>query len=295
MCDIMNLFASIIDGIQPYIGIINVIIIIVIASLIFTVILKLIKRHLLKKVRRKKQVSNVVLFLDLLKYLFIFFLIIIVFSAYYNKWGELGFIAGLLTVALGWALQKPISGVVAWLIIITRRPFFIGDRIIISGIKGDISDITLTHIFLDEVGGTILGEEKSRRTIMVPTSIIFEEEVVNYTHNDNYILDEITTAITYESNLKKAETLVIKAVEKIMKPLWEKFPKKIIKEPHIRLKFKDSGIDVTVRYNTSADKRNEISTNITREIFQQISNTGDVEIAYPHTEVVFREKKLQKK
>jgi small-conductance mechanosensitive channel len=143
--------------------------------------------------------------------------------------GELGFIAGLLTVALGWALQKPISGVVAWLIIVTRRPFFIGDRIIISGIKGDISNITLTHILLDEIGGTIIGEEKSRRTIMVPNSIIFEQEVINYTHTDNYILDEITTAITYESDLKKAESIILNSVEKIMKPKWEKFPKRLEK------------------------------------------------------------------
>jgi small-conductance mechanosensitive channel len=282
--------SNILSLFDPYVDVIRLFIIVLISFIVFILILKLIKRRLLKNIRRKKQKSNVILFLDLLKYIFVFFLIIIIFSAYYNKWGELGFIAGLLTVALGWALQKPISGIVAWLIIVTRRPFFIGDRIIISGIKGDISNLTLTHIYLDEVGGTILGEEKSRRTIMVPNSIIFEEEVVNYTHADNYILDEVTTAITYESKLEKAEKIILKSVEKIMKPLWEKFPKRIEKKPHTRLKFKDSGIDVTVRYNSIAKERNKISTNITREIFNSIRKNKDVEIAYPHTEVVFREK-----
>jgi small-conductance mechanosensitive channel len=286
----MDFLTSIIESIEPYLGIINLIVILIISSIIFTILLRLIKKQLLKKIKRKKQVSNIVVFLDLLKFVFILFLIIIVFSAYYDKWGELGFIAGLLTVALGWSLQKPISSVVAWLIIITRRPFFIGDRIIISGIKGDISNITLTHIILDEVGGTILGEEKSRRTIMVPTSIIFEEEVINYTHGDNYILDEVTTAITYESNLEKAEKLITKSVEKIMKPLWEKFPKRIKRDVHTRLKFKDSGIDVTVRYNSVANKRNEISTDITREIFNKIRSSDNVEIAYPHTEIIIKEK-----
>jgi small-conductance mechanosensitive channel len=283
LSDILSIF-------DPYIDVIRLFIIVLVSFIVFLVILKLIKRRLLKNIKRKKQKSNVILFLDLLKYIFALFLIIIIFSAYYNKWGELGFIAGLLTVALGWALQKPISGVVAWLIIVTRRPFFIGDRIIISGIKGDISNLTLTHIYLDEIGGTIQGEEKSRRTIMVPNSIIFEEEVVNYTHKDNYILDEVTTAITYESDLEKAEKLILSSVEKIMKPLWGSFPKRIEKNPHTRLKFKDSGIDVTVRYNSIAKERNKISTNITREIFNSIRKNKDVEIAYPHTEVVFREK-----
>ena len=38
---------------------------------------------------------------------------------------------------------------------------------------------------------------------------------------------------------------MINSVKKIMKPLWDEFPKRISKEPHNRLVFKDSGIDVT--------------------------------------------------
>jgi small-conductance mechanosensitive channel len=291
----MNIFENMLKSIEPYMDIINIIILIIVAFVVFNIILRIIKRSLLKRVRRKKQISNVIVFLDLLKFLFIIFLIIIAFSVYYGNLGEIGFIAGLLTVAIGWALQKPISGVVAWLIIISRRPFKIGDRIIISNVIGEITNISMTHIFLNEVGGTILGEEKSGRTVMIPTSIIFEEQVVNYTEKNDYILDEVNTTITYESDLEKAEIIILKSVEKIMKPLWEKFPKRIEQKPHTRLKFKDSGIDVTVRYNSIADARNKISTDITREIFKRIRETDNVEIAYPHTEVVFREKNISKK
>ena len=42
--------------------------------------------------------------------------------------------------------------------------------------------------------------------------------------------------------------------------------KKLDKDPHIRLKFRDSGIDITVRYKSLARKRNQITTDITREI-----------------------------
>jgi len=284
-------FPEIFQFLEPYKNIFYYIFIIIISYLIFSIILKILKRQLLKKIQRKKQISNIMLFLDLLKYLFAVFLVIIILSVYYGSWGELSFIVGLLTVALGWALQKPISGVVAWLIIISRRPFKIGDRVIIKGIKGDITNISLTHIFLDEVGGTIEGEENSGRTIMVPTSIIFEEEVINYTEQDDYILDEVITLLTYESNLEKAEKLICNSVNKVMKPLWEKFPKRIPQEPHIRLKFMDSGINVTVRYYSLAISRNAILTKIVREIFKNIKESDDVEIAYPHTEVLFREKK----
>jgi small-conductance mechanosensitive channel len=282
---------NILQYIEPYKNILYLIVVIIISYIIFNIILKVIKRRLIKKVQRKKQISNIMLFLDLLKYLYAVFLIIIILSVYYGNWGELGFIVGLLTVALGWALQKPISGVVAWLIIIYKRPFKIGDRIIIMGIKGDITNISLTHIYLDEVGGTIDGEENSGRTIIVPTSIIFEEEVINYTELDDYILDEIKTTITYESDLEKAEKIICDSVNKIMKPYWEKFPKKIPQKPHTRLRFMESGINVTVRYHSLATSRNAILTDIVREIFKNIKASNDVEIAYPHTEVLFREKK----
>ena len=291
MISLDDIFAAM----NQYKDILELIAIIIISFIIFNIVLKLIKKSLLEKVKTKKQRSNVTVFTDLLKYLFAFFLIIIGISVYSGKLGDLGFVAGLLTVAVGWALQKPISGVVAWLILVTRQPFHIGDRVIISNMKGDVTNITLTHIFLDEVGGTIDGEEGSGRTVMIPTSVIFEQEVINYTQRDDYILDEVVTAITYESDLKKAEEIITDAVDSIMKSIREGFPKRIRKDSYVRLMFQDSGIDVIIRYYTIATRRNEITTSIRREIWNSIRKRPSVEFAYPHTEVLLQEKTTNKK
>ena len=280
---------------EPYKEIIELIFVIIIAFLVFSIILRILKRHLLKKVKRKKQISNVIAFFGIIKIIFVIFLAIIIVIAYYGNWGDVGFIAGLLTVALGMALQKPIGSIFAWLIIVTRRPFGIGDRIVVSNIRGDVVDISMFHIYLAEVGGTIDGEEKSNRNVILPTSIIFDQEVINYNEKDEYILDEVTIAITYESNLEKAEKIMNQAVGKIMAPLWETFQKRIPLESHTRLKCKDSGIDVTVRYYSLVTKRNAISTDIIREILNQIGKIKDVEIAYPHTQVLLPEDKKKLK
>ncbi len=275
---------------EPYKEIIELLLGIIFVFLIFSIIIRILKKQLLKKVKRKKQISNVIAFFGLIRFIFVILLVIIIIIAYYGNWGDVGFIAGLLTIALGMALQKPIGSVFAWLIIVTRRPFGIGDRVVISNITGDVVDISLTHIYLEEVGGTIDGEEKSNRSVILPTSIIFEQEVINYNEKDEYILDEVTIAITYESNLDRAEKIMNDAVGKIMAPLWETFQKRIPLESHTRLKCKDSGIDVTVRYYSMVTKRNAISTDIIREILRQISKTKDVEIAYPHTQVLLPKK-----
>ena len=286
----MNLVDALFEVFKHYRGLIEILLMMVLAFLIFSILLRVIRRTLIKKAKSRKQKSNVTVFTDLLKYIFLLFLIIIGLTLYSGELGDLGFIAGLLTVALGWALQKPISGVVAWLILVTRRPFHIGDRVLISNMIGDVTNITLTHIFLDEVGGTIDGEEGSGRTIMIPTSVIFEQDVVNYTQRDDYIKDEVVTSITYESDLRYAEEVITAAFQKTMKPYWEKYPKRVDKSSHIRLMFRASGIDVTIRYMTIANKRNEITTALRREIWKKISANPLVSFAYPHTEVVMSDK-----
>lgn len=203
--------------------------ILVISFLIFYTLYKIIKRILLKRAKTKQQISNIMIFLKIIKYMFILIFILVVISSYFGSWGEFGLIMGLLTVALGFALQKPLTSMVAWIILIIRRPFVIGDRITIGNIKGDVIDITMTYITLEEIGGTIDGEEKSGRIITVPNSILFEREIINYTAQHDYILDEIKTTITYESNLQRAEEIIKKSVENVMEKYWKNFPKKFLK------------------------------------------------------------------
>jgi len=47
---------------------------------------------------------------------------------------------------------------------------------------------------------------------------------------------------------------------------------------------------VSVRYLVDARNLQEYSSKITKEIYDRIKEAKDVEIAYPHTEILFREK-----
>ncbi len=264
-----------------------------VVGIIMFIIYYVIKKISLRRAKTNQQVSNVMMFLRIVKYTFIFLLIIFFIIIQYGSLSELGLVAGLLSVALGFALRQPLTSMVAWAVIVVRRPFFIGDRIAIGEVTGDITDLSLTSMFLKEVGGTINGEERSERIVVIPNLRLFETEVINYTAQHQYILDEVTTAVTYESDLGNAERIIVHAVDKVLGPWREYLPDRIAKEPHTRLRFRASGIDVTVRYYVPARKRNEFSTDITREIFNKVKKSKTVHIAYPHTEVVFRKKEAQ--
>jgi small-conductance mechanosensitive channel len=283
-----NFYDDIVQILLPYANIIYVLIIIAIVSLVFGVILKLVKRRLLKNVKSKEHRSTVTMFIDLLKYTFLVFLFIVAVSLYAGKLGDLGFIAGLLTVALGWALQRPISGVVAWLIIVTRRPFHVEDYVSIRKIEGVITNITLSHIIIDEVGGTIDGKALSGRTVMVPTSVIFEEEVINFTEKDEFIIDEVAATITYDSNLLKAEGIMKDAVTSVLTSLWSNYPSQFQKEPYTRVKFDESGVTVITRFHVNIYERDKVETDIRREIWARIAKTNDIEFAYTSANILLK-------
>ena len=185
---------------------------------------------------------------------------------------------------LGWSLQAPITGIAAWIMLIVKRPFKIGQRVIIAGVTGDVVDITLTHVILNQVGGTVGGEERSGRGILIPTAILFGQVITNYTYDVDYILDEVVVRITFESNWEKAETILIAAAKDVMGDIIDKTGE----EPFIRAEFFDAGVNIRLRYKTRPAVRQEMSSRIVKIIFHEFAKSGDVEFAYPHSEVLYR-------
>jgi len=255
--------------------------------LAYLIVSRLTRKVLMHKAKTGKEKANVVVFISMIKYIFIIFGFLAVISSLTGSLTGLGVSAGLFTAALGWALQRPITGFAAWIMILVRKPFQIGDRILIGDTKGDVSEISLTHIYLSEIGGTMASEESSGRVILIPNSILFEQKIINYTMQDEYILDEVVTLITYESNLEKAKKICLDAANKFFD---KDLKKKESGRPYVRVFQQDSGIHVKVRYRVMTSKRIETLSDIHNEIINKISETKDVNIAYPHMHLIKNDK-----
>ncbi len=269
-----------------FLPLIRTILIVVIAFLIFNIALSAVKGYLKKRASKKKQISNIEIFSKVIKYIFTIVLILIAIFTYAGSWTGFGLSVGLFSAALGWALQRPITGIAGWIMVVVKRPFEIGDRIIIGKVRGDVEDISLTHIYIKEIGGIIGGEENSGRITMVPNSKLFEQDITNYTLSDDYMLDQVAFTVTYEGNLDKVMNIALDAANNQTKEYIEKMEKK----PYVLTYFGPNGINVKLRYMSPAKRLQEFSSRITKEIFDGISKTKDVEIAYPHTEVLLRQK-----
>jgi len=70
--------------------------------------------------------------------------------------------------------------IAGWLLILIRRPFGVGDRIEINGIKGDIIDIRLFQTSLLEIGNWVHADQSTGRIVHFPNSFVFKAENYNY-------------------------------------------------------------------------------------------------------------------
>lgn len=229
---------------------------------------------------------NVANFLAVYRYVFIFITVVFGAISLSGSLGALGISAGFLGMMLGWSLQAPVTGIAAWLMIIVKRPFKLGDRVIIAGIIGDVTDITLTHIILNQVGGTIGGEEKSGRGVLIPNATMFGQVIYNYTLDSKHILDEVPVRITFDSDWDTAERILLDAARRVTDDVIQETGQ----EPFIRSEFFDAGVLLRLRYQCVASERQRISSDMVRIIFHEFARSDKVGFCYPHTELIYRGK-----
>ena len=195
----------------------------------------------------------------------------------------LGISAGFLGMVLGWSLQAPVTGIAAWLMLILKRPFKIGDRVIIAGITGDVMDITLTHVILNQVGGTVSSEERSGRGILIPNAILFAQTITNYTLEEEYILVEVPVRITFESNWEEAERILVDAAKVVTADVIQE----IGEDPFIRAELFDAGVMMRLRYKTRPVDRAKSLSEMVKIIFHEFSESKAVEFCYAHSEIIY--------
>lgn len=183
---------------------------------------------------------------------------------------------------LGWSLQAPVSGFAAWIMVSLKRPFRPGDRVQFPnlGLTGDVHDIGPMYTMLDQVGGTIVGEEAVGRYILVPNPLLFSQVVINYTvlQESPYMLDEAIIRITYDSNWQRAEDILLTAARKITGDIIQATGV----EPYIRADTYDYGVNLRLRYQCRVQDRAEIQYEITRRIFSDLQEDRSVDLAIPY-------------
>lgn len=281
-------------------SLITLFIIVFITSIVLGVSKPIIKRILSNASKENEYVESTMRLWSYIVWFLAFFIIIISLS---GNIAAAGISLGIFGAGIAFALQQPLTCLVGWMFVVMRRPYAIGDRIMIDSVKGDVVDITMLYTVLRESGGDFGIEEPTGRLVTLPNSTILQKPITNYTSDNPYIFEEVANAVTYESDHKLAKDIMIEAAKEVvgedMKKAYyrvlkefrkAKLEQSVFEEPQIRVEFGESAVNMSVRFMCDARKRRRVKSEITWKIlerFNEPENKGKVEIAYPHTELVF--------
>jgi len=209
---------------------------------------------------------------------------------------------GLLSAGLAIALKDPITNIVAWVFILWRKPFEVGDRIEIGPHSGDVVDQRIFQFSLMEIGNWVASDQSTGRILHIPNGMIFTSGVANYTHGPDYIWNEIPVLITFESDWEKAKSLlkeiadkhdvsVDENVEREFKTAARKFLLRYNKlTPIVYTNVLDSGVLLTIRYLCKPRQRRGTTEMIWEEILRSFAKFPEIDLAYPTTRFYSLEK-----
>jgi small-conductance mechanosensitive channel len=256
------------------ITIVSVLILLVILWGVYSVS-KITKKVLLKKVFPKAQMElgTQYTLARLTQYLLMTLGIIFAFQFIGIDLSGLTVIFGLLSVGIGFGLQNLTSNFVSGIIVLFERPISVGDRVLINGIEGDVTEINIRSTKIQSVNNI---------SYIVPNADFVSGTVVNYSHGDKRIKEDIDVGVAYSSDVEKVRSVLF-VVAKSNKDVL-KFP-----EPEVFfMNFGDSSLDFRLRVWIEDPKRRpEIHSDINFAITEAFRK-HHIEIPFPQRDVWMR-------
>lgn len=202
-------------------------------------------------------------------------------------------IVALLAAGLALTLSRPISSVLAWMVIMARHPIRIGDRVQFGEVMGDVVDLGLLHVHLLEIGNWVDADQGTGRLVHVPNSVIFDGAVYNYTEAFDLIWNELEFIVSHDSDWEQAREILLESVE----PLYEEIAshavdaaeemarryayQRGITTPFVYVKLLRDGIKLSLRYLIEPRRRRGTAHDLTVSFLRTIRERPEIRLAPP--------------
>ncbi len=166
---------------------------------------------------------------SIIRYVVVFFGLIIILQSAGIDLTSVTVLAGALGVGIGFGLQNITNNFVSGIVILFERPIKVGDRIEVGTTHGRVMNVSPRAT-------TILTNDNI--AIIVPNSDFITKQVINWSYNDDKVRFKIPVQVAYGSDLRQVEKLLLEVADEC---------EHVLKDPppHVRVSaFQDSGIEM---------------------------------------------------
>jgi small-conductance mechanosensitive channel len=204
---------------------------------------------------------------------------------------------GLVTAGLAFALQKVITAIAGYFVILRGRTFNVGDRIVMGGVRGDVIALDFTRTTIMEMGQPpsvqaadpamwVRSRQYTGRIVTVSNAKIFDEPVYNYTREFPYIWDELILPISYDADAQRVERILLDAArhhgvgrdeltDEALQEMERRYATKPAElEPAVYQRLTDNWLELTVRFVARDHGVRAMKDKMSREILQGLKAAG---------------------
>ena len=199
---------------------------------------------------------------------------------------------GIGSIIIGLAVQTPMKSFIAWIYIVVRQPYRVGDRIEIDDATGDVIDVGYLDTTLWEFGGQyISGDHPSGRLIKFPNEKVLDELVYNYSWPlFPYIWNEIKFHVAYNSDLEFISTTMQKITQEelgeemmkrvnIFRDLLARTPVdelEVREQPRVIFRVSENTwLEAIVRYVVSPREAGRVKTRLIKKLLAALNAAPD--------------------
>ena len=200
--------------------------------------------------------------------------IILVFLAVMLLAGTLGVdtssllaILSVAGLAVSLSIQDSLSNLASAVVLLTTRPFKVGDFIEVGGKSGTVRQI---GVFYTQIA------TPDNQLVYLPNSHITSAQITNVTGNETRRLELVIQA-SYDADPKAVEAALLRAAE---------HPKRVDKEPvFARLSgYGDNAVSYTLRLWTAAADYWDVYYDVLEAVGKEFSRSN-IEMTYPHLNI----------
>ena len=220
-----------------------------------------------------------------------------ILSIWFDNPARLATGLGLASAGLAFALQKFVTSIAGYYVILSTNNFTVGDRITMGGVRGDVIALNFIQTTIMEMGqppssdtaasGTwVQSRQFTGRIVSVSNSMIFDSPVYNYTRDFPYIWEEIRLPISYTADHAEAERIMLEVaqnnttrIEDIAKPelelLYEKFSIAAADlKPRVFYRMTDNWVELTVRFITETHGIRDLKDSMFRQLIAGLAKAN---------------------
>src|SRR4051812_3391362 len=195
-----------------------------IALIVLLIVLSKILRALVRGVNRREQ--RIAFWFRQGVHVFTAIVLILgIASIWFDDPGRLTTAAGLLTAGVAFALQRVITALAGYFLILRGKTFNVGDRIVMGGVRGDVVALGFLQTTIMEMGQPpavqaadpamwVKARQYTGRIVSVSNEKVFDEPVFNYTREFPFIWEEMTIPVSYKDDRTRAERILLDAAER---------------------------------------------------------------------------------